>query len=404
MKTSALLFALFLVAGFQCGGHPRSPGQARAPVLHTETKPPDDAPERQSLLDLSRGATVVSRTGEGMLQFSAVQAIDGDGASFWSPPPRDLPQSITFALAAQSRIDAVGLRTMTRGRSTVGHIRFETSLDGAHFSPLKTIQSTETNDAQWFDVAATSATHIRVTVLDSLTPDHDPHLGSVLVRGVELAKPHDADITGCWSINGRAARFTRVSGVLELGPQPIFFQGGSDGRFYRFNWIRGNDYGVAALAVAPDGGTMSGIQWHEEAIPFFFGDSWLGTRGTCSVATAVPRDVPSRMLQRSGRLSLFGLRFADDGSLDAKASALTLVWLRRFLSTKPNIRFVAHEFRQPTPRQNKEFAQKELDTLRQELAVDQLSFVAQGSDAPRQQPVTPLMRSMYSSVDLEIRR
>jgi F5/8 type C domain len=346
----------------------------------------------------------VSRTGEATLQFSAVQAIDGDGASFWSPPPLDLPQSITFALAAQSRIDAVGLRTMTRGRSTVGHIRFDTSVDGVHFSPLKTIQSTETNDGQWFDVAATPATHIRVTIIDSLTPDHDPHLCSVLVRGVELEKRHDADITGCWSINGRAARFTPVSGVLELGHQPIFFHGGSDGRFYRFNWIRGNDYGVGALAVAPDGGTMSGIQWHEEAIPFFFGESWFGTRSTCSVATAYPRDVPSRMLQRTGRLSLFGLRFADDGSLDAKASALTLEWLRRFLSTKRNVRLVAHEFRQPTPQRNKEFAQKELDTLRRQLAVDQASFVAQGSDAPRQQPVTPLMRAMYSSVDLEIRR
>jgi len=384
-----------------------APTGGRGARRHTEEpkpKPPDDAAERQSLLDLSRGATVVSRTGEGMLQFSAVQAIDGDGASFWAPPPRDLPQSITFALAAQSRIDAVGLRTMTRGRSTVGHIRFDTSPDGVHFSPLKTIQSTETNDAQWFDVAATPATHIRVTILDRLTPDHDPHLCSVLVRGVELEKPHDADITGCWSINGRAARFTPVSGVLELGHQPVFFHGGSDGRFYRFNWIRGNDYGVAALAVAADRGTMSGLQWHEEAIPFFFGDSWFGTRGTCSGATAYPRDAPSRMLQRSGRLSLFGLRFADDGSLDAKASALTLEWLRRFLSTKPNVRFVAHEFRQPTAGRNKEFAQKELDTLRRQLAVDQVSFVAQGSDAPRQQPVTPLMRAMYSSVDLEIRR
>src|SRR4029077_1682992 len=183
--------------------------------------PPDDAPERQSLLDLSRGATVVSRTGEAMLQFSAVQAIDGDGASFWAPPPHDLPQSITFALATRSRIDAIGLRTMTRG--PVGHIRFDTSLDGVHFSPLKTIQSTETNDAQWFDVAATPATHIRVTIIDSLSRDRDPHLNSVLVRGVELEKPHDADITGCWSINGSAARFTPVSGVLELGHQPIFF-------------------------------------------------------------------------------------------------------------------------------------------------------------------------------------
>lgn len=339
-----------------------------------------------------------------MLQFSAVQAIDGDAGSFWSPPPHDLPQSITFALAARSRIDAVGVRTMTNGHLAVGHVQFESSADGAHFAPLKTIQSKETNDAQWFEVAATPATHIRVTVVDSLSHDGDPHLSSILLRGVELERPRDADIAGCWSINGRAARFTRGSGVLELGHQPIFFHGGSDGRLVRFNWIRGNDFGVAALAVAPDGRAMSGVQWHEEAIPFFFGDSWFGARGACSASTAVPHDVPLRILQRAGRLPLFGLRFGDDGSLDAKASAPTLEWLTRFLATKPNVRFVAHEFRQSTAQRNKEFAQKELDSLRRQLAIDQLTFVAQGSDAPRQQPVTTLMRSMYSSVDLEIRR
>ena len=76
-----------------------------------------------------------------------------------------------------------------------------------------------------------------------------------------------------------------------------------------------------------------------------------------------------------------GLRFADDGTLDAKASSFTLEWLARFLATKPNVRFVAHEFRRSRPQQNKEFAQKELDALRRQLNIDQVSFVAQGSDA-----------------------
>jgi hypothetical protein len=398
--------ALALTVLLSLTGSPKPIGarDARRYIEAAKPKAADDAEERKSLIDLSRGTTVVSRTGEAMLQFSAVQTIDGDGASFWAPPPGDLPQSITLALPARSRIDAVGIRTMAHGRFTIGHIRFDASADGVHFAPLHTIQSADTDDAQWFDVAATAATHIRVTIIDGLTADRDPHLCSVLARGAELEQPHDADVTGCWLINGRAARFTRGSGVLELGHQPIFFHGGSDGRLYRFNWIRGNDYGVAALAVAPDGRTMSGVQWHEEAIPFFFGDSWLGSRRACSPVTAYPGDIPLRLLQRTGRFSLFGLRFREDGSLDAKASAFTLEWLTRFLSTKPNVRFVAHEFRQATAQRNKEFAQKELDALRRQLAIDQGSFVAQGSDAPRQQPITQLTRAMYSSVDLEIRR
>src|SRR2546430_13001545 len=92
VKTIASLLALLLMSGYakQELAPPSRPRPKSA--LSFETKAPDDTPERQSLLDLSRGATVVSRTGESMLQFSALQAIDGDPGSWWAPPPRDLPQ------------------------------------------------------------------------------------------------------------------------------------------------------------------------------------------------------------------------------------------------------------------------------------------------------------------------
>src|SRR6266571_8747227 len=89
-----------------------------------------DAAERLSLLDLAHGSTVVSRTGEVLLDFSALRAVDGDPGSFWLSPMHDLPQSMVIALPARSRIDRVGIRTLPKGAFTPNHVTFETSIDG----------------------------------------------------------------------------------------------------------------------------------------------------------------------------------------------------------------------------------------------------------------------------------
>ena len=66
---------------------------------------------------------------------------------------------------------------------------------------------------------------------------------------------------------------------------------------------------------------------------------------------------------------------------------------------------MAHEFRFPTPQQNREATERALAPLRKQFAnVKGLTFVAQGSDAPRQDPVTESMRALYSTIELEIRR
>jgi len=67
----------------------------------------------------------------------------------------------------------------------------------------------------------------------------------------------------------------------------------------------------------------------------------------------------------------------------------------------PGTRIIAHEFREATPEKNKQRAQREIERLRA-AGLKDVTFVAAGSDAPRQEPVTEPMRLMYSSVDVEI--
>ncbi len=399
---------LLLIVLLAACAKPQAPSPAAKPAEET------DAAERASLMDMAHGGTVVSRTGETMLEVSALCAIDGDFGSFWMNSPGDLPQSMIVALPARSRIDRVGIRTIPNGGFTAGHVSFDASDDGKTFTPMATIASADTKRAQWMNVKPTDASYIRVTMIDGMIRGHDVRLYSVLAAGKELEPPHPGPLAGCWTVNNLQAQFvahgSRILGVMDVGQQPILFDGGFDGRIYRLNWIRGNDYGMALLTVAPDGSAMSGMEWHEEAIPLFVADSWFGQRRTCGAAAGGPAGQIDALLRRVGRFPLFALRFRNDGSLDAQQSAGILgALVKRLGHGHGPVRFVAHEFRQPDATANRDFAKRELDALRQQLAaagadLSGVDFIAQGSSAPRQQPVTEAMRALYSSVDLEIRR
>ncbi len=372
-------------------------------------KPLDDTIDRLSIVSLARGNTVVSRTGELMLDSSALRAIDDDPQTVWLPPPNDLPQSMTIALPARARIDRVGIRTDET--LPVKHVMFEGSSDGVTFREIATIGSKETIDPQWFDVPSSEATHLRVTIVDRVTPGREVRIRSILVGGSELEAPHPGELAGCWSLNDTTARFERhgssVTGVATMGKIPMQLDGGFDGRGYRFNWTRGNDYGYAFVAVSPDGRHFNAIEWHEEAIPLFNGDSWFGEKSPACSTPPIEAEERERYLRRAGRYSLFGIRFHEDGSIDREESADSLRWLARFSANNP-VQLVAHEFRRGTPAQNRAIAQRELVALRAELeragATTNITYVAKGSDAPRQEPASDVARALYSTVDVEIRR
>jgi len=386
------------------------PAPQQAAASDTPNKlPADIVNERSGLLDVLRGATIVSRTGETMLTTSAMGTIDGEIRTFWAPPPRDYPQSIVIALGAPSRIDRVGFRSLTGEHYDANHVTFERSMDGANWQPLASMTSRKIDAAQWSDVAPAEAEYLRVTIPDAAFPDRDVRIQSLLAHGTEIAAPKAASIDGSWSINGDEAIFAqrgmRATGVVAHGKQPIDLAGGTDGRLWRFNWIRGNDFGFTILTVSPDGKHLSALNWHEEAIPLFTAQPWFGERRNC--APSVTMDVPIALLHRAGRVSMFALQFDANGNLLADRSKEELETLVSIIRGVPvPLRIVAREFRQDAKR-NKEIAGREITSLRAALAnVDlaRVEFVAAGSDAPRQVPESDAARAIYSSVDVEVRR
>jgi hypothetical protein len=405
VKSRALL-ALLLIAA--CSrpvpkqtSKPRQPGK----IIDTVN-------EQTNVLDITRGATIVSRTGEVALVASAINTIDGDAGSFWAPPPHDYPQSIVIALGARSRVDRVGIRSMTIGGYQAGHVTFERSLDGAVWQPLTTLTSRVVSEAQWTDVAPSEAAYLRVTIPDAKNSERDAHLQSLFAHGAEIVDRRNPPIDGCWTINGVTAAFAqrgaRATGVVAQRI-PVSLFGGTDGRMWRFNWIRGNDYGYTVLTVSPDGKTLSALNWHEEAIPLFSALPWFGEHTACA-ALKQRDDVPVAILRRAGHVSMFALQFAAGGQLLAEASREELQTLANIVRTAPVVlRIVAHEFRQPNAKHNKEIAQREIASLREaltQLGYDnaRVEWVAAGSDAPRQTPETNAARAIYSSVEVEVRR
>lgn len=382
------LAVLLLVVTF-CGACAKKPAPPPPPL--DADKPLDDTPERRSLVNLAHGSCVVSRSGEAYLDLSAMRAADGDPGSFWATPPHDVPQSQVIALAAPSLINRVGFRTRIANR-----VRFETSLDGITFTPLITVTAKESKEAQWFTVTPAQAAFLRVTMLDRTADGRDPRLYSILASGHETEPPAIGRLDGTWHINGHPAVFVqrgnRVTGLLFLGKEPLRFAGASDGRVYRLAWVRGNDYGLSAVTVSADSKHLSGISWHEEAIPLFYADSWFGERGESNQPAVSFADVAVAHLRRVGRFPLF----SDDAGDVAQ-----------LIKTAPvKLRLVAHQFREADSAKNLARAQRELAALQQALAARgvQIDGVAAGSADPRQKPVTEIMRAMYSSIDLEIRR
>jgi hypothetical protein len=383
---------------------PARPGHGKVPA--------DLVAEQNNLLDITRGAALVSRTGEAALPVSAINVIDGNPDTFWTPPAHDYPQSMVIALGAPARIDRVGFRSITFSGFQAEHVIFERSLDGAAWQPLVTMTARGADEAQWADVGPADAGYLRVTVPDTKTPGRDARLETLFARGTEIGERHESPLDGCWSMNGISATFaqkgTSATGVVAQRV-PVFLAGGTDGRMWRFNWIRGNDYGYTALTVAPDGKHFSALNWHEEAIPLFVALPWFGERAPCDAMK--PRDdVLTAVLRRAGHVSMFALRFDAGGRLLADSSREELQSLANIMRTAPRpLRVVAHEFRQADAKRNKDFAAGEIASLRHALAtlgadVAQAEWVAAGSDAPRQKPESTAARAIYSSVEVEVRR
>ncbi len=288
--------------------------------------------DRDNLLNLARGASVVSRSAELGLENSAAHAIDGDWLTFWKSAPNGQEQTLAFALPARSRIDHLGAIVSSNPHEIPLRIHFDASDDTASWREVATLVPKLQNGPQLVRVEPFDAAFVRVRT-EGVTGYYSV-LYSVIARGSELAPRAQPTVDGCWTINGMPSRFvqhgSRVSGVIG-GDSPMYVSGATDGRVVRLMWSRGPMWGWALLALDPRRRGLTGVRWHERVSGLTAGDGWFGT--PCEAAGfSLPdeTEIAAAILQRAGQW----VAYSDD-SIGILHALLARLPSRQFRITAP---------------------------------------------------------------------
>lgn len=305
--TNAVLRAAFCV--LVLAGCARDGERAEEPTPDPEAIDLDGG----NLLNLARGASVVSRTAELTLESSAVHAIDGDWRTIWKSPGGGTDQTFVFSLPARSRIDRVGVTTSLNAPDAPQFVSFEASDDGLAWRDVGTVAVELHRDPTLISVKPFEASYLRAHTDENF--DYYTTVRSFVALGKEIAPVKQPSIAGCWTINGMPSRFIQrgssIAGVIGTD-RPMYVSGATDGRALRLMWLRGAQWGPAMVTLEPQRRALSGVRWHERVLPFNSGDGWFGTPGSASCndiamdEKLIETQIAARILQRAGKWVAYG--------------------------------------------------------------------------------------------------
>lgn len=381
-----------------------------APPAEPQQTPAATASDMPNLASFANGTVVVARTGELRLDTSTLHAIDDRPDSGWVTPPKDPEQSMTIALPVSSAIDRVGV-TMGAGRPPAS-VTFEQSMDGTTFQPLAVLESPAPGREAFKQITPTNVSALRLTIaasgLETIT------INSISASGEENGSFVAPALTGSWTINGVPASFAQegpsVRGVLQTQP-PTLLEGAWSGRHVWFIYTRGNEYGLGAIAVSPDGSRLNGIWWYEKVKPLHIAPVWFGERTGEVAGPGNDGQVTEAWLARLGWAPLPGLEFDSGGSLRTESSESTLDWLEKTLRSPAGVGATLRkrDLSRATPEQGRASSASALESLRGELVrrgvdISGITFqplAAEGLDEPS---TGPIAHGLLNMVEIVLRK
>jgi hypothetical protein len=399
IRRAVLLLCAFALVACERAAAPRPKrAAAKKPAAKSAPAPPN-------LLDIARGAAVVSRTGENNLEFSAVHAIDGLEGTSWSSTPGGAHQVLVYSLAAPARIERLGVAVGKHLDHLPVALRFELSSDGITWREAITLRPTKSVTES---ITPTVAQYLRLTTAETKRYYATAISFTALGRFETAAVPRSFD--GCWSLNFAPAHFVqrgaRITGALG-DERKTFVDGGTDGVVARFMWMRGPMWGHAIATVTPDGRAFSALTFHEIPRAEHVGEAWIGER--TAECTEVGARTPNAFLQRTRHWSMFGLVFDAREMLDLARSKETLDEAAALIARSPSQKFrvVAHDFRSRDASENLRRSEARAAAVGKALiarGVDgsRVEVGATGSTRQDAEIASEGQRILWTRVDLEL--
>jgi hypothetical protein len=293
----------------------------------------------------TRGVVAIDRSAELSFRYSALHAIDGDPMTFWTSPPKDLEQWVVYELPTKTTITQVGASAtgLASSASGVATVRFEGSLDGVEFRELATVAIPRKSEAMADSAPSGEVRYLRVTTLGNHGDPVVTRVATFHAKGKEVEPPPPPHFAGRWSVNDETLELSQdgsaLFGVIRMDP-PMLFYGAVQDRVARLSWSRGNETGIAWLAVNPSSTRLSGFWWwvDDENNPRF-GETWYGEkRGEVAKLTTPISQIADVHIRKTGTFPLYGLVFRPEGDLDAEASRSAILFLQQALQTFPKYR------------------------------------------------------------------
>jgi hypothetical protein len=263
------------------------------------------------------------------------------------------------------------------------------------------------NGVQLHKVDPFEANFLRVEVLEP--KEQYAQIISVHAHGEEIYPAELKSFDGCWMINGQQAqlvqRGARITGVI-FGEPMTALDGGIDGRVAKLMWLRGPQWGYAAVTLTADQRALSALTFHQNPLTGYAARAWFGQR--CENHRTFEAAAPVHFLNRSGQWTMSGLAFDEREQLVETMSAATIDDLMALMKSAPDQKFriIAHEFRFGKD-ENRQRAVARIAALRAALDArgadwSRLELVPSGDEWHIAEPVFAVQRLLWSRIDLQL--
>ncbi|MEM7357114.1 MAG: OmpA family protein [Acidobacteriota bacterium] len=394
------------------------------------------------LLDLGAGAALVRFSSEystdWRAQWSALALLDGTTGLGWcSRKGAPFPHELVVELAARSRLDSLtlynaGNQEASQPGISTREVEIYTSLTGPESDfELVARGEVERGGGTTFDLQpARAARWIRIVIRSnwghpeytelmeleatgSAISGSDPAAElSGVYEGLYGGRPlrtilarRGSDVTGCYSGSGEG----RLSGHAAT-------------RSAELEWRQEHDGGAglagSLLLVVSDGGALSGL-WYGRGSKADLVGRWTGQRVASPAAPqqgsatqqgpamACPAEDLASTLDRAGRATLYGIRFASDSAQLAAAAEPTLRQILDLLAGDPELRLTieGHTDSEASQSYNQDLSRRRAEAVRawlveRQVAPDRLQAIGRGESQPVADNATSHGRRLNRRVEI----